>query len=395
MPPARVSIVHPRLGFGGSEAPVLWAAEALKRDCEVSLITGGPVDLGRLNEYYGTQLQPNEITSVSVSFPPGLRATSKFAGLRSRFVQKFVRQAEAGFDLMISGYGPGSFEKPGLQYIADFSFMYEWRTDFDPSLKGQKNWWYGDTVIRKLYTRLCDAIYVSDRDAWRQNRTLAISNWCTNILKTRLGIEAVTLYPPVAANFPDVPWEKREHGFVSIGRVVPEKRIDMAIRVLRKVRASGHNVHLHILGSFDDSDYGRQLRSLCAENGEWVHPEGRVFEKQKKEVIAAHRYGIHARENEAFGIAPAEMLKGGCITFVPNSGGQVEIVNHCTLTYGSEADAAQKICAVLSSVALQGDLRRHLAEQARKFSVENFMAGFRQVVMEFLNRPVAQPVNHA
>ena len=35
----KIAIVHPKMGWGGSEATVLWAIEALKNDYNVSLIT--------------------------------------------------------------------------------------------------------------------------------------------------------------------------------------------------------------------------------------------------------------------------------------------------------------------------------------------------------------------
>ena len=61
------------------------------------------------------------------------------------------------------------------------------------------------------------------------------------------------------------------------------------------------------------------------------------------------------------------------------------------LTFKDEADAAQKICTVLSSESLQENLRQHLAEQAAKFSVENFKAEIQDVVLEFLVQEEAAP----
>jgi hypothetical protein len=49
MSASEVGIVHPRLGFGGSEAPALWTIEALKRDFDVALVTGGPIGIDQLN----------------------------------------------------------------------------------------------------------------------------------------------------------------------------------------------------------------------------------------------------------------------------------------------------------------------------------------------------------
>jgi len=389
--PLKVAIVHPRLAFGGSEAPVVWAAEALKKRYAVSLITGGDVSLKTLNEYYGTALETGQVSLVTVPFPSGLGGTNKFAGLRWRFVQRFVKRLAPEYDVLIGGYNPCDFGKPGIQYVADFSFMYEWRTTLDPALQGWRSWWYGDTLLRNGYDRLCDYICPIDPGAWGRNHTLATSGWCAELLDRRLGLPARVLYPPVSSGFPAIPWERREQGFVCIGRVVREKRIDMAIRILRNLRAKGHDIHLHILGSLDDSPFGKRLQALCAENSGWVRLEGRVYEKQKKELIAAHRFGIHARENEAFGIAPAEMIKGGCITFVPKSGGQTEIVNHPALVYNYEEEAAAKIEAVLASVSLQNALREHLSEQAPKFSVESFKRGMRKAVIRFLATQRATP----
>ena len=59
------------------------------------------------------------------------------------------------------------------------------------------------------------------------------------------------------------------------------------------------------------------------------------------------------------------------------------------LTFENEEDAARKICTVLASDALQEKLRRHLSEQAAKFSVESFQAGFRGTVFELLNQKEA------
>lgn len=394
MSPPKIAIVHPQLRFGGSEARALWGVEALKRDFNVTLITGGVVDLGRLNAYYGTRLDAQEFSIRTVRMPLGLHRSAKFAGLRGAFVQRYIKRVAREFDLMISTYNPCDFGVPGVQFIADFSFIDEWRDQLHPELNTERRWWYGDSLLRRSYLGLCGAIAPVNREPWKQNLTVANSDWSGNLLRREFGIESRTLYPPVAAEFPVVPWEQKENGFVCVGRIVPEKRMDAVIRILDKVRAAGHDVHLHILGGLDDSPFGVTLLRMAVQRG-WIRIEGRTFGQRKIDLMAGHRFGINACENEAFGIAPAELVKAGCITFVPASGGQQEIVDHPMLTIGNEEDAAGKICSVLSSVTLQEDLRRHLAGQAQKFSVQNFQAGLRQVVSEFLNIPVPQSMNHA
>ena len=85
-----------------------------------------------------------------------------------------------------------------------------------------------------------------------------------------------------------------------------------------------------------------------------------------------------------FGIAVAEMVKAGCITFAPAEGAPAEILNHEALLYYNDDDAAQKIGAVLEREALREKLIRHIRHQADKFSPEAFMFGLRDAVHHFL-----------
>jgi len=112
--------------------------------------------------------------------------------------------------------------------------------------------------------------------------------------------------------------------------------------------------------------------------------DGRKAGQEKKGLLAGHRFGIHARTGEPFGIAVAEMVKAGCITFVPVEGGQAEIVNHPDLTYSDVDDAVNKIDRILRDERREDALRLHLKAQGELFSTERFMAGIRAAVEQFL-----------
>jgi glycosyltransferase involved in cell wall biosynthesis len=380
----KIAILHPRLGFGGSESVALWAIEALKDRSAVSLVTGGPVDLPRLNEFYGTSIGAGEIHIVRASLPLKLWSTEKFAGLRGAVFHRCCRRIAAQFDLVINTYGLCDFPVPSIQCVADFSFVPEWRNALHPELAGYRCWWYGDSPLRSAYLNLCDAISQTNPEASKLNLTLANSRWTAGLLEEKFGISSRVLYPPVTGDFPEIPWERRESGFLCIGRVVPEKRMDAVIEILSRVRRRGHNVHLHILGALDDSPHGRKVKLLAARNRDWVFLEGRLSGPAKMAMLAAHRFGINGCANEAFGIAPAEMIKAGCIAFVPAGGGQTEIVGHPALTFDGVEDAARKIDAVLSSDALQNNLRQYLSVQARMFSIEKFQTALVRIVRDCL-----------
>ncbi len=380
----RIGIAYPRFGFGGSEARALWALQALCPDYDVSLITYGPVDLSRLNQYYGTTLQEGVFKLLRVPLPPGLVA-GKLRLLQMRFLQRYCKRVAPQFDLMISACNPYDFGVPGIQCIADFSFLPEQRFNLDPVLRKAKDWRYRDSALLRGYLKLCEFVSPSNPAGWTRGLVIANSKWSASVLREMFGIESRLLYPPVVGEFPEVPFEERETGFVCLGRMVPEKRIEVAIEIVNRVRCSGHpEVHLHLVGEIDNSAYGRELWRLCARYKDWIFSEGTLIGESKKRLLAGHRYGIHAREKEPFGIAVAELVKAGCIPFVSNDGGQVEIVDHAALTYSSIEEAAKKILTVLDSAELQHSLRMHLSTAGRQFSVEAFMNGLLDATAAFL-----------
>lgn len=93
----KVTIVHSRLGGGGSEAGALWALDALKDEYGVSLITDGGVDLTRLNECYGTKLERSRaVHRFSVEhFQRGLRGAVAEFLLEKQFGGEVSIHAEA------------------------------------------------------------------------------------------------------------------------------------------------------------------------------------------------------------------------------------------------------------------------------------------------------------
>jgi glycosyltransferase involved in cell wall biosynthesis len=277
-----------------------------------------------------------------------------------------------------------SFGVPAIQCIADFSFVPEWLLVLNPVLQTRRAWWYTDTILRRSYLGMCDLISRSDPNSFNFDTIVANSEWSRGLVRQKFGLESCLLYPAVVVDFPDVPFGERDDGFVCIGRVVPEKRMDAIIRILSKVRERGHNVHLHILGKIANAPYAQELKKLADENPEWVYLEGLTFGKKKSDLLAHHRYGINASINEPFGIAVAEMVTAGCISFVPNGGGQTEIVNHPNLIYESDEDAVNKIDAVLRDRQMQDGLADHLRVRAQKFSTQAFTEGILAITREFI-----------
>ena len=248
----RIAIAYPRFGYGGSEARALWALQVLTRDYDVTLLTYGPVDLWRLNQYYGTALQMEDFSLIRVPLPPGL-AGSKLNLLQISFFQRYCKRAAPRFDVMISACNPFDFGIPGIQCIADFSFLPEHRFDLNPVLPDAQDWRYRDSFFLRGYLKFCEFVSPSSPAGWGRGLVIANSKWSATVVREMFGIESRLLYPPVVGEFPDVPFEEREIGFVCLGRMAPEKRVEVAIEIVNRIRCSGHpEVHLHLVGRIDE-----------------------------------------------------------------------------------------------------------------------------------------------
>ena len=228
-----------------------------------------------------------------------------------------------------------------------------------------------------------------DADAWKRNLTVANSSWTASILSARYGVSSQVIYPAVLPLEP-IPSVERESGFVCLGRISPEKRIEFAIDVLAKIRTRGHNVHLHVLGGPLDSHYALRLRRQAAAYSDWAFFEGPVYGTRKAALVCGHRYAIQPCR-ESFGIAVAELAGAGCLPFVPEEGGQLEIVADRELTYADFDTAVERIERVLHDRQLEKRLRERQVAGSARFSPGVFKTSVAKLVSEFIERHIARP----
>jgi len=375
----RVAVVHPRLvAGGGSEACAMWTLQALQDESRLTLVTMGRPDLGSMNRKYGTTVDPNKIEGRFLRLVPGTR--KRFDALRGFPLVRYCRRHARDFDVMISVYNVMDFGVAGIQRIADFSFDDALRRELHSAGGGS----HKASPMRSLYLGLARALAGSRGDGWKRNVTVANSEWTRDLLRERFGVASSVVYPPVSGDFPAVPWSEREDGFVVVGRLAPEKGIRRVIEILGDVRRE-RPVHLHIVGRRGRTGPAREIEALCRRNRDWVHLEGEIYGPEKAEFLARHKYGISGCRNEAFGIAVAEMVKAGLIVWVPDGGGQKEIVDHPGLVYSGRGHATALILTALGDPEAEAVLRYHLEARADLFSSGRFVEEMRVVVRGFLS----------
>ncbi len=361
----------------------MWAAEALKKSYDVTLITSSEVDLDELNRYYGTCLRPGEIKSITIPVPVPFRWIKSFILIRYFRLYRYCRRNASRYAVMFSSYNQMDFGQKGIQYVLDPHFTQDLLNKIAGYPKGLRHLFYLDSPWRTFYRNLAFRLSGTRAEGYRNNLTLVDSDWTGHLTRKYLGVRTVTVYPPTAEISRGKPWRSRDNGFVCIGRITPEKRIERILEIVGRLNDQGFGLHLHIIGSVGDQRYYRFLRTLTASK-DWVHFEIGVTFARKNEILTSHRFGIHGRENEPFGIVVAEMIKAGCLVWAPNGGGQVEIIGHPELGYDGVADAVAKIAGILRSPRRQAALRGHLGRRSKDFSVRVYQAQIRQAVKAFL-----------
>lgn len=365
----------------------MWTVEALKEAHQVSIVTAGGADLPALNAKYGTAVDASEVEIIETGYPLWLAAVPVGDALKGAWFQRRLRSIAQRFDLVLSTYNLLDVPAPAIQFIADFSWDDELRRKLHPE-KGLRGIAHGDSLFRRSYlktARLIGGGYPEKVLKSNWSLVVANSNWTARILRERYGVVSRVVYPPVVDDFSAIPAAQKRFRFVCIGRISPEKELAKVIAIVKAVRDRGFELDLHIIGDWKSSAYGRQLREHAAQQGAWIHFEGDCRGETKSRLLLESRFGIHGCTGEAFGIGVADMVKAGCITFVPAEGGAAEIVDRPELVYRTIDDAMDKIEAVLKHDKLQKDLTTHLAERAERFSEERFMRNIVDLVSEFDN----------
>jgi glycosyltransferase involved in cell wall biosynthesis len=380
----RVLLVQPSMQPpGGGNGVAAWMLQALVAEHEVTVLSWWPVDIEPINRFFGTGLRAGDFATLVV--PHRYRSTldllpTPAALLRSSLLMRHTRTVADGFDIVIGAHNETDYGRRGIQYVHYPTYL---RPRPEVDLR-----WYHVAPTLDVYYRLADRIAGFSLSRMRSNVTLANSDWTAAKIRTSLGIDAETLYPPVTgpSSVPD--WSARRRGFITMGRFSPEKEYERVIRILARVRAYVPDLSLTIVGTVDRASraYYQRLKTLAAslDDDRWIAFRHDLSRDDVRSLIAANRYGIHGMREEHFGMAPAEMVMGGMIVWVPNGGGQVEIVGDAPLLrYGSEEEAVEKIARVVNDSLEERRLLTHLAQQSEQFGTERFMAAIRRVVSAF------------
>ncbi len=361
-----------------------WTIEVLKDEYDVTLLTEGEPDVEGMDQFYGTSLRGSNFAVIRVSgavrflfgLDPDKRSIQPVA-----YLMRLCRQYRKNYDAVIAtGTEEMDLGGPGLNYV-----HYPYLARFWEKYRDSGAGWTGCLRGETRPWMLLAGIRV---DRIKQTTMLANSDWTARQVEKGYGIRPRTLYPPVPAPPRLLRWEDREESFLSAGTLNAGKRMDWIIGVLGKVRERHPGIRLHLAGPRDTGAaagaFYPRLRKLVEQHRDWVELHEGLPRAELFKWMGRCRYGIHALRQEHFGIAPAEMLMAGCVPFVHDSGGQVEIVGRDPRLCYEDEDAVEKISAVLADGKMREALREMLAARRELFTLERFRAGLRAAVEELM-----------
>ena len=370
---------------GGGQCVGAWALQALRQDWDITILCSQRPDFVALNRHFGTCLKESDFRIAQL--PWLIRHSHRLdpdphSFQRAAWVMRRAGQLGSKFDVTMAVDNEMDFGRPGIQYL-HFPYLAKHRGRVD--------------AVRALSrARRVGAFFKGQYRPWMilsgisfdrvlSNLTLVNSKWTASLVESIYRKQPTVLYPPVSWSATPTPWQQRDRSFVSLGRIEPGKRQIQAIDIIERVRSRGHDFGLEIIGDIASPAYAQALQERAQAAGPWVRLHHGISRNELEQRVGTCRYGLHTMLDEHFGIAVAELVRAGCVVFVPRNGGQVEVIGHEPgLMYDSDDQAVERICAVLESDAEQTRLRDILAAHMLDFTEEQFMRQLRGIVHEFV-----------
>jgi glycosyltransferase involved in cell wall biosynthesis len=360
----KVAIAHDWLVGGGAELVV----EELHK-----MYPDAPIYTSYCTEEWRQRLDNVVITGYMQHWP--FSKMRKFLPLLRQWW--FSGLNMSSYDLVISSSGNGEArfvktKKPALHisYCHSPTHFYWRHYDYYKNSPG-----FGPKTIVSAGLML-QVRYLRKRDykaAQAVDFFIANSRHIQADIKTFYNRGSAVIYPPVNVKaFKNQP-DARRHGFVTVGRQVPYKRVDLIVDACTKL-----NMPLKVLGS------GPEHKNLVKQAGptiEFVSPA--PFNEVIKSVQNAEAFILAAFED--FGITPVEALAAGTPVIAYKAGGALDYVDSSTGVF-FDKQTTESLVKAIEEFSKRSFNHSKIARRAEDFSAANFVTNFQQFVRSVLKK---------
>ena len=245
-------------------------------------------------------------------------------------------------------------------------------------------WNYADYVEREQLGAMARKVLpflITGLRIWDQSSATRVDHFIANspVIAERIAKyyrrEAVVIPPPVdAARFPFVPGTQPEDYFLIVSRLIPYKRVDLAIQACNML-----GLPLVIIGS------GRDEAPLKKLAGPTIRFTGRLSDEEVLHYFTHCRAFLFPGE-EDFGITPLEAQASGRPVIAYGAGGALaSMVEGVTGLFFRE-QTAESLAAVLTSF----DERDFDPQTIRNHALEFDLPRFQRRILQFIEAKMPQ-----
>lgn len=381
-----VLVVHPQFDvIGGAEVVAAQMLRWLltKKNLVVNLLTLKAFPREQIVHSTGISIPTDRLTVTLAPCPAIVRnSVGRFELLKLAFLHRAARSLSVQFDLCISTYNEIDFGRKGIQYIHHPSFASKPVLQQHHIIPESLN-----VPFSALYQKFIFLVSGDTNQGFIDNHTVVNSLFMKDVVKDIYGIQANVLYPGFLADkrsSPAMKWEKREFRFLSVGRISPHKEYLRLLDIFKAVHKKYPKASFMIIGSEEDPRYANVVRRRALELGIPVQLKTNITKDELDTLMRTSKFFVHAKEYEHFGIAIVDAANFGCLTFVHDSGGQREIVDHIDMRYAHPEDFLVKIEILLKDQNRRNVALRQLQKHLSKFRAKAFYKGLENHVGQYL-----------
>jgi len=270
----------------------------------------------------------------------------------------------SGYDLIISlssAIGKGINKPKGSIHVCycHAPMRYVWQPEID------------NRLISKPFGRL----FLNYLKGWDLKTNKGVDYFITNSKTVQLRIKkfygrnATVIYPPVNL-IKSSEENKKEDYFLTLGRLIPYKRIDLAISACKTQK-----IKLLVVGDGPEKD---NLLRVANENIKFL---GRVSNHDKEDLLTRARALIFPGE-EDFGIVPIEALSSGTPVIAYGKGGATEYIKNGRNGILFKEQTTESLVKAIEEFNNRKFDKGYIIKSASKFSKNRF----KNEIKEFIER---------
>ncbi|GAC1391834.1 MAG: glycosyltransferase [Ktedonobacteraceae bacterium] len=280
-----------------------------------------------------------------------------------------------GYDLVLSSssaFGKGVITRPETMHICYCHTPMRWCWNYDEYVEREQL----GNVARKVLPFLITGLRVWDQtSAMRVDHFIANSPVVAERIQKYYRRDAIVIPPPVeASRFPFDPTVEPEDYFLTLSRLIPYKRVDIAIEACNRL-----HLPLVVIGKGRDSERLKQLA------GPTIRFMGHLSDEEVLHYFAHCRAFLSLNE-EDFGITPLEAQASGRPVIAYGAGGALaSVVDGVTGKFFTEQTVAS-----LASVLASFDERIFEPNAIRNHALEFDIPRFKRRILQFIEAKLSE-----